>query len=415
MATPTTERMSYLDFFPVLSRRGSIASSSSSSSSYLTPSDLERGPAPEYSGDEKKEEAMSLLAPSLLAPYTPPPSPPTQPVDLKREKEDSKTKAEGSTSTPTPSASTDLRSILPIWCLSLTMGWLLVMSNKYILSVLAFPYPIFLTTSHMAFAVIGTRLLKIFAPGASGMKIASAEDALSWKTYSRTILPIGVLFSASLILSNSAVLLLSVSLVQMLKAFIPASILLISALFKMRKLDPMSISVILIISFGCALAAYGEVRFSLPGFLCQLGAVLSESLRLVLIQVLLQGQKVDPLTSLYHYAPVCFSLNLLLIPLFEGTAPFVALFSSASTSLISPYFLLGNAFIAFSLNILALVLIQKIGGLALSLAGIVKDIALILGSGVVFGNSVTGMQVAGYGVSIIGLWIFRFKTPSASS
>lgn len=27
--------------------------------------------------------------------------------------------------------------------------------------------------------VIGTRLLKIFAPGASGMKIASAEDALS--------------------------------------------------------------------------------------------------------------------------------------------------------------------------------------------------------------------------------------------
>lgn len=104
----------------------------------------------------------------------------------------------------------------------------------------------------------------------------------------------------------------------------------------------------------------------------------------------------DPQADLsLHLSQVCFSLNLLLIPLFEGTAPFVALFSSASTSLISPYFLLGNAFIAFSLNILALVLIQKIGGLALSLAGIVKDIALILGSGVVFGNSVTGMQVAG--------------------
>lgn len=36
----------------------------------------------------------------------------------------------------------------------------------------------------------------------------------------------------------------------------------------------MTISVILIISIGCAVAAYGEIHFSLPGFLCQLGAVL---------------------------------------------------------------------------------------------------------------------------------------------
>lgn len=95
--------------------------------------------------------------------------------------------------------------------------------------------------------VIGTRLLKAFAPRISGMKSLGSSSAESepmsvspfspsclvralpflltnisvslsqWSTYARTILPIGVLFSSSLILSNSAVLLLSVSLVQMLK------------------------------------------------------------------------------------------------------------------------------------------------------------------------------------------------------
>ena len=93
--------MSFLDFFPVLSRRGSVGSSSSSSSSYLSPHDLERGPGPEYEDEKKdsKEDGATLgMGMSLLAPYTPPPSPPTQSVDLKREKEDPKTKNETSAS-----------------------------------------------------------------------------------------------------------------------------------------------------------------------------------------------------------------------------------------------------------------------------------------------------------------------------
>lgn len=48
-----------------------------------------------------------------------------------------------------------------------------------------------------------------------------------------------------------------------------------------------------LISFGCALAAYGEVHFKLFGFLCQCAALAFEASRLVMIQLLLHGLKVS--------------------------------------------------------------------------------------------------------------------------
>lgn len=51
----------------------------------------------------------------------------------------------------------------------------------------------------------------------------------------RSILPIGALFSGSLILSNYAYLSLSVSFIQMLKAFTPVAILLISFAFRIQE------------------------------------------------------------------------------------------------------------------------------------------------------------------------------------
>jgi hypothetical protein len=67
---------------------------------------------------------------------------------------------------------------------------------------------------------------------------------------------------------------------------------------------------------GCVIAASGEVRFSAFGLVCQTSAVIVsapsqfvadpqvESMRLVLIQVLLKEYRMDPLTSIAMYAPV---------------------------------------------------------------------------------------------------------------
>ena len=41
-----------------------------------------------------------------------------------------------------------------------------------------------------------------------------------------------------------------------------------------------------------------------------------------MIEILLHGMKMNPLVSLHYYAPVCALINLLVLPLTEGFAPF---------------------------------------------------------------------------------------------
>lgn len=78
---------------------------------------------------------------------------------------------------------------------------------------LGFKYPIFLTCFHMAFATVGTRLLARYTHLLDGL----ANVEMTNDRWVRNILPIGILFSASLALSNYAYLYLSVAYIQMIK------------------------------------------------------------------------------------------------------------------------------------------------------------------------------------------------------
>lgn len=55
--------------------------------------------------------------------------------------------------------------------------------------------------------------------------------------------------------------------------------------------------IVLFISCGVALASYGEVKFVMSGFVCQALGITFEACRLVTIQKLLHGMKMDPLVS----------------------------------------------------------------------------------------------------------------------
>jgi drug/metabolite transporter (DMT)-like permease len=148
--------------------------------------------------------------------------------------------------------------------------------------------------------------------------------------FTRSILPIGLLFSASLILSNTAYLYLSVAYIQMLKAFTPVAILLISWTFRIQEPNRKLAVIVFMISSGVALASRGELRFNFIGFITQAAAVAFEASRLVMIQILLHGMKMDPLVSLHYYAPVCALINILVIPFTEGLAPFYAIYEGVS-------------------------------------------------------------------------------------
>ncbi|KAG7094748.1 hypothetical protein E1B28_005565 [Marasmius oreades] len=296
--------------------------------------------------------------------------------------------------TPKPKPKLSATMIIPVW---IVLSSTVIIYNNYLYNTLDFKYPVFTVTWHLTFAAIGTRVLQKTTSLLDGVKDVNVTKDM----FLKSILPIGVLFSASLILSNTAYLYLSVSYIQMLKAFTPVAILLISWVIRIQEPSRKLAAIVLLISVGVALASHGELRFNLFGFIVQSAAVAFEASRLVMIQLLLHGLKMDPLVSLHYYAPVCAALNLLALPFTEGLAPFYEL------ARIGPVILISNASVAFLLNIAAVFLVGAASGLALTLAGVFKDILLITGSVLIFGSPVTPLQVFGYSIALGGLVTYK--------
>jgi hypothetical protein len=164
------------------------------------------------------------------------------------------------------------------------LSFSVIVYNKYILDpkMYNWPFPISLTMVHMGFcsslAVALVRVLRVVD--------LPTSPSMTPQFYTSSVVPIGALYAMSLWFSNSAYIYLSVSFIQMLKALMPVAVYSIGVLFKKETFRSSSMLNMLSISFGVAIAAYGEARFDVRGVALQLAAVAFEATRLVLIQIL---------------------------------------------------------------------------------------------------------------------------------
>mmetsp|Transcript_25496 Transcript_25496/g.25743 ORF Transcript_25496/g.25743 Transcript_25496/m.25743 type:complete len:316 (+) Transcript_25496:123-1070(+) len=271
----------------------------------------------------------------------------------------------------------------------------MILFNKAVLSTMDFPYPMFLTTWHMFLATVLTQIMA----RTTSMLPGVGEKKVTFEVMQTQILPVSLFFAVSLVLANKSYIYLSVSYIQMLKAFTPVAVLIFSYVSGLEKSSCIELYVVTVICIGVAMTSVGEMYFSLIGFTFQSLAIMAESSRLVLTNVLMKQLKLDPLSSLYYIAPMCC--------LFIGTACLLFEIQSLpldrmqSTEFI--LIMLANGAVAFTLNVAVVLLISNTSALTLTLAGIVKDILLVVLSVTVFGSPVTILQYAGYGVALLGL------------
>ncbi|ROV89520.1 hypothetical protein VSDG_08491 [Cytospora chrysosperma] len=221
---------------------------------------------------------------------------------------------------------------------------------------------------------------------------------------SRTIVPIGVLFSLSLVSGNLAYLSLSVSFIQMLKATTAVATLLATWAFGVASPNLKVLGNVSVIVIGVVIASFGEIQFDLLGFIYQMGGVVFEALRLVMVQRLLSSGdfKMDPLVSLYYFAPACAVTNAIFTMLVE--APRMTMGDIYSVGL---FVLMANACVAFLLNVSGVLLIGKTNAVVLTMSGILKDVLLVFASMIIFRDPVTGQQFFGYSISLAGLVYYR--------
>ncbi|KAL0339082.1 UNVERIFIED_CONTAM: putative sugar phosphate/phosphate translocator [Sesamum angustifolium] len=223
---------------------------------------------------------------------------------------------------------------------------------------------------------------------------------MSWDLYLKSVVPIGLLYSLSLWLSNSAYIYLSVSFIQMLKALMPVAVYTIGVLFKKEVFKSETMANMISISIGVGIAAYGEAKFDSWGVILQLGAVAFEATRLVMIQILLtsKGITLNPITSLYYVAPCC--LVFLFFPWVFVEYPVLR----ESSSYHLDYVIFGtNSFCAFALNLAVFLLVGKTSALTMNVAGVVKDWLLIAFSWSVIMDTVTPINLFGYALAFLGV------------
>ncbi|KAG8375783.1 hypothetical protein BUALT_Bualt10G0136200 [Buddleja alternifolia] len=279
------------------------------------------------------------------------------------------------------------------------LSFTVIVYNKYILDkkLYNWPFPISLTMIHMAFcsslAFAAVRIFKLVEPA-----------SLSRQVYLSSVVPIGALYSLSLWLSNSAYIYLSVSFIQMLKALMPVAVYSIGILLKKDAYKSNTMSNMLAISVGVAIAAYGEAKYDSWGVFLQLGAVVFEATRLVMIQILLtsKGINLNPITSLYYVAPSC--LAFLSIPWLFVEFPVL----KQQTSFRFDFVIFGtNSLCAFALNLAVFLLVGKTSALTMNVAGVVKDWLLIAFSWSVIKDTVTPLNLFGYGLAFLGVGYYN--------
>lgn len=109
------------------------------------------------------------------------------------------------------------------------------------------------------------------------------------------------------------------------------------------------------IVIGVVIASLGEIKFNLTGFLFQTGGITFEAIRLVMVQRLLSSAefKMDPLVSLYYFAPACAIMNGI-------TCLFVEVPNMAMSDIygLGMFILLANAMVAFLLNVSVVFLVS---------------------------------------------------------
>jgi len=214
------------------------------------------------------------------------------------------------------------------------------------------------------------------------------------------LVPAALLMAICLGVGNLGFLYATVAFIQMVK---PVNIVVTSLAgfaWGLEPATPTHIFIAVLVSGGVAIAAACEVQFSLAGLICQLAASTSEGLRLIILQGIMQGSlKLDPLTTLYRFTPVAGLALVVLSCFLEAPVNWA--------SLKMPGLLVINCFMAVALNMLIAAVVHQTSAVVFVLAGVTKDIATIAISALMYRTPITGQEVGGYAISMLGICLFK--------
>jgi len=258
------------------------------------------------------------------------------------------------------------------------------MFNKMVLTTWGFHYPFFLTTWHCVLATILTQVLS----RTTHMLVGVEKGTVTRRDILLRILPMSIFFASGLVLGNMAYQYISLAYIQMIKAFTPVPMQLLSFAVGKEKPSIIQLGIVLVVSFGVTMSSIGELNFSLIGFVIQFSAVLGDCCRVTIMDMMLKDLNLDTLSLLYYTAPMSAVMISAGFIVFEMATFDVTVFSPDLC-----FMLLLNGLLAFSLNLAVMYVVSTTSGMIMSICGPIKDISIVFVSVLVFATPVSGLQV----------------------
>jgi len=276
----------------------------------------------------------------------------------------------------------------------------LINFNKYLMHKGRFPHPMALTAMHMFASLVLTSLVLLVRP--SAMPSVEACKGKVGQLY-KYLAPIGVLFAIMLYGSNRAYLYCSVAFLQFMKEANVVLVFLFSAMCGLQFINRQRVFVIAWVILGSTLCVSGELNFVFIGFMIQGLSQFAECMRAVIAEIVLSGNdfKLDPMSYTMFVAPVC------LLVLVIGNALIWEQAVLDDLAVWWPY-LIPNACIAFCLNVTIAQVIKETSAVGFIITGVVKDIALVVFSSVVFHDLITMKQWLSFTVTLSGVFFWSF-------
>jgi len=272
-------------------------------------------------------------------------------------------------------------------------------SNKAFFKDLNFPYPVTLSLVHM----ISSAVLSIATIYYYGFPVAKMSTA----GHIRIVL-FSILFAANIVVGNTGLKFVSVSLVQVVRSVIPAITIALSVIFLGSSFPvPMWLSLIPIV-IGAALAAYGEIELDMFGLFLILLVCFLSSFKTVLSNKFLVGEyKIHPMDMLLRMS-VLSSIELFFLICVNGELQALSWTWESFCTGSFMLFLIMNGVAAFALNFSNFMTNKLTSPLSITVAGNVKHVVTILISVWYFKNPISTLNAFGTVITIFGAAVYSY-------
>ncbi|XP_059055323.1 solute carrier family 35 member C2 [Achroia grisella] len=282
---------------------------------------------------------------------------------------------------------------------SLSIG--LTFYQSWLLS--KFTYPLTVVMYHLVVKWILSVLVRLVLRIITG----TPQLVLPFLTCLRSVAPTGLASGIDVGFSNWALGLVTISLYTMTKSTTIIFILGFAILLGLEKKSWSLVGIVFMIAAGLVMFTYKATHFNLAGFNFLLLASFAAGLRWTFAQLLMQKSKLglhNPVDMVFHVQPWMFISLLPFLIIFEGLDCFYELQKQSGKELVPTILKVSvGATIAFAMEISEFLVVTYTSSLTLSIAGIFKEMCILVLAVKVSGDQLSLINVVGLVLCLLGI------------